>query len=298
MQAAREHGNRKKGEVGQAAFGAVAQFRRSLGAAAILAAVVCGTAVAATPRETGDVTDSIIAYVDYDESKVVTIVAYLGYSRAITFSEGENVVTIAMGDSQAFEVAPKGNHVFIKPAAENARTNMQVLTSKNRLYSFFLEGAVRRPGPNAASAELFRRVVFRYPAEAAAAAAPDPVEVARQELAATEREIRNLDYHACGSSAVTPDNAFDDGRFTYLRYAGSRPMPAVFVVNPDGTEALVDSHVEDDTIVVHRVAERFVFRRGESVGCVVNKSFDPRGIETFNGTVDDQVFRIVKGRPE
>lgn len=273
--------------------------------AVLLALAIAGTTFTAlaapdkgTRPETGDETGSIVAYIDYDETKVVTVVAYLGFSRAITFADDETIVSIAMGDSNAFDVAPKGNHVFVKPIGEHARTNMLVLTSKNRLYSFFLEGAVRRNGPNAASAELFRRIVFRYPQdEAAKAAKVDVQAIARERLADAERQIRNLDYHACGSKDVTPDNAFDDGRFTFLRYAGNREMPAVFAINSDGTETLVDSHVEADTIVVHRLAERFVFRRGESVGCVVNKSFDPRGIETFNGTVDQDVFRVVKGAP-
>lgn len=264
-------------------------------------ACVCATIAFAAPSaksalETGQTKGSIIAYLDYNEAEVVTVVVYVGFSRDITFAPDEVVESVAMGDSAAFEVAPVANHIFVKTAAEHARTNMQVLTSKGRLYTFFLEGEARKNTPDAASAELFRRIVFRYPEdEKAAQSKVDLVKLAREKLAGAQREIRNINYYQGGEDDVLPDQAFDDGRFTFLRYAGSREMPAVFTVNADGTESLVDSHVEGDTVVVHRIAEKFVFRRGNSVGWVLNKNFDPRGVDTLNGTVDQSVVRVVKG---
>lgn len=264
--------------------------------ASVLLALAVAFPVIAEETPIGSEQDVRVKYVDYDESNVVRIVGHFGYSTHVSFAPGELVTSAVLGDSLAWEVAPAGNHLFVKPREDNARTNMTVLTNKDRAYTFYLETAPKRPGPKSVGTDLFLRVTFRYPLdEKAKAVKVSEEEVARKRLADAKREIRNINYFSCGADDVNPDQAFDDGRFTFLRYAGSREIPAVFVVNADGSESLVDSHVEVDTIVVHRLAERFVFRRGGSVGCVVNKSFDPRGVETISGTVDKDVVRIVKG---
>lgn len=238
--------------------------------------------------------DHRVKYVDYREAEVVRITGTFGYSTHVTFAAREAVTGVVLGDTLAWEVAPVANHLFIKPREENATTNMTVLTDKGRAYTFFLDA---RPRPTRAKQEdLFFRVSFRYPDdEAKAKAAKEDAErVARAAMEPPKREIRNIDYHACGAAEVTPDQAFDDGRFTYLRFAGNREFPAVFVVNPDGSESLVNSHTEADTVVVHRLANKLVFRRGESAGCVVNKSYDPVGVPLFNGTSDAALERVVR----
>lgn len=265
-------------------------------ALAVLLAVTLTFSVHAEETPASSPQDARVRFVDYDENDVVRIIGHYGYSTHVSLAAGETVTSVALGDSLAWEVAPVENHLFVKPREEDARTNMTVLTSRGRAYTFFLETVNKRSGQKVVATDLFFRVTFRYPEdEKAKALKVDEEAVARKLLADTQRSIRNINYFACGSDDVNPDQAFDDGRFTFLRYAGSREMPAVFVVNSDGTEALVDTHVEADTIVVHRVAERFVFRRGGTVGCIVNKSFDPQGVETLSGTVDEDVVRIVKG---
>ncbi|MFX7709184.1 TrbG/VirB9 family P-type conjugative transfer protein, partial [Acinetobacter baumannii] len=50
---------------------------------------------------------------------------------------------------------------------------------------------------------------------------------------------KNWSYSVQGSASVTPDAAWDDGKFTYFRFVGTREMPAIFLVNEDGSERLV-----------------------------------------------------------
>lgn len=235
--------------------------------------------------------DKRIRYVEYRPEEVVKIPGHFGYATHITFQDGEKVVNAVLGDTLAWEVAPVANHVFIKPKEPDGTTNLTVLTDKGRAYTFILATAPKAQKPS--SDNLHFRVIFQYPEDTKKRQPAKPIATASEVLARPSRTIRNVAYMACGSEALTPDQAFDDGRFTYLRYAGARSVPAVFVVNADGTEALVDSHMEADTIVVHRLAERFVFRAGKSVGCLVNKRYDARGIETFNGTVAAGVERVV-----
>lgn len=266
---------------------------RRLAAGALLAALAAIAPAIAEETPTPGELDPRIRFVDFAADDVVRIVGHFGFLTDITLAPDETVTSLVLGDTLAWEVAPATNHVFVKPREVEARTNMTVLTNKGRTYTFTLATAPKGAG-KPKTEDLYFRVVFQYPKEQAAlAAAADTSTAAAAQLAEAQREIRNIEYFACGDATVTPNQAFDDGRFTYMRYVGNRPLPAIFVVNPDGTEALVDSHVEEDTVVVHRVAQRFVFRHGAAVGCMVNKGFDPRGRDTFNGTVDPAVERVM-----
>jgi len=75
-------------------------------------------------------------------------------------------------------------------------------------------------------------------------------------------------------------------------------MPAVYVVGDDGSEQIVNRTIDPnspDTIIIQRLARKFVFRMGKAVGCLVNKAYDPKGITDFNGTVAPGVERVIKG---
>ena len=45
----------------------------------------------------------------------------------------------------------------------------------------------------------------------------------------------------------------------------------MFVRNEDGTESLLNFSMDEGDVVIHRVAARFILRRGQLTGCVVNK---------------------------
>lgn len=248
--------------------------------------------------------DARFRVVDYDPDVVYDVTVHVGYHVDLMFAPGEEPVPygVVLGDPDAWSFAVASNHVFLKPKATDGNTNLTVVTNKGRTYAFMLFFAPRRPTEKTIGTALNMRVQFRYPederaAALAAATKPDPV-LAAERLAKTERPIRNINYFACGKDEVNPDTIFDDGRFTYLRYKGNRELPSIFVVNDDGSENLVNSRVAPDdpeTVIVQRIAKRFVFRHGKTVGCVVNKGYDPQGPATLTGTVDPGVVRIIKG---
>ena len=51
----------------------------------------------------------------------------------------------------------------------------------------------------------------------------------------------------------------------------------MYVKNDDESESLVNFTVDDDEVVIHRVARSFVLRRGKFVACIQNRSFDGGG---------------------
>jgi type IV secretion system protein VirB9 len=89
---------------------------------------------------------------------------------------------------------------------------------------------------------------------------------------------------------------FDDGVQTYVRFAERAELPTLFVLNEDGTESLLNFHIAAGVVVIHRLARRFVVRRGKLVGCIVNRAFLGGGERLESGTVRPEV-RLEQVRP-
>jgi type IV secretion system protein VirB9 len=90
---------------------------------------------------------------------------------------------------------------------------------------------------------------------------------------------------------VKPTAASDDGVQTRLTFAARSELPALFVRNDDGSESLLNFSIEDGDVLIHRVAARFIVRRGRLTGCIVNKGFEGSGDRLKSGTVAPDVTR-------
>jgi type IV secretion system protein VirB9 len=222
--------------------------------------------------------DPRIRTVDYAPGQVVRIAGAPRTATQVRFAPGETVRHVALGDAAAWEAAPEGDVLFLRPTHMAAATNLLVTTegpSGARHYAFEL---VARPRPGTTTAGVYV-LQFRYPAEAgrALARALDAEAEALQarvlqfrvEQAALEGP-RNLAYVLQGSEGIAPSEVTDNGRFTVLRFPGARPMPAAYVVSPDGSERLARSDVRGEFLVVHETARRLRLRLGREVVCIVN----------------------------
>lgn len=251
-------------------------------------------ALAATVPPVGQV-DSRIRVVTYNPEDVVTLQGYVGYQIHLQWAEGEEFVNLGSGDNGAFDIGAERNHFFIKPREAHASTNLTVLTNR-RAYHFDYVVAAGVP-TRAVARRMVYSIRFTYPEEDARLAA------AERERQQTEERIRqaaadrprNQNYWFCGSSTLKPMAAYDDGVQTRLRFQGRSEFPAMFIRNDDGSESLLNFNVEDDEVVIHRVARRFVLRRGNLVGCVVNQSFEGGGARTKSNTNVPGVQRTTSG---
>ena len=82
-------------------------------------------------------TDNRVKTYVYNENEIYPLVIFYGYQTSIEFAHGEEVSTISMGDSYAWQVTPVGRRLFLKPLEENMHTNMTIITNK-RAYQFDL----------------------------------------------------------------------------------------------------------------------------------------------------------------
>ena len=87
------------------------------------------------------------------------------------------------------------------------------------------------------------------------------------------------------------------GRFIYLTFSNNRDMPAIYSVDDEGNESLINTSVIDsNTIVIQRMVPRLMLRKGKAVASVINKSFDMNGgTDNKTGTVAKDVQRVIKG---
>lgn len=251
--------------------------------------------------------DARIRVVNYNASNVVRLNTFFGVSTHVQFSQAENIQDVAVGDDLAWQVVPRRNNLFIKPKAKQGDTNITVITNL-RTYHFIVT-LIAEPSKDNRGAWADRNLTyslsFRYPDDEQAlrdARAAAEAERARKRdvqerlKSAPVKAGHNMDYWVAGHQEVSPTGAYDDGRFIYLTFSSNRDMPAVYEVDSNGAESLVNSHVTSgNTIVIQRMVKSLMLRKGEYVASVLNRSFDrDGGRDNLTGTVANDVERVIK----
>ncbi|RQS69176.1 type IV secretion system protein VirB9 [Burkholderia sp. Bp8963] len=242
--------------------------------------------------------DSRVRQVIYRADEVVRVEAQRGFATHIALDPHEHILVVAPGDRDGWQVvANKGDHdVYLKPQLAAHASNLEIRTDR-RSYSFDL--VVLPLKAKFGNARVMYRVSFVYPDERTKQVHADSDAALVAKRLAQPPAVRNVQYSMQvmpNSDDIAPSAAWDDGRFTYLRIPNNRRMPAIFRVADDGTESVVDKHIEGDTIVVHELAKRFVLRlAGEVVG-IWNDAYDMDGVPPHDGTTVNGVKRILRSR--
>jgi type IV secretion system protein VirB9 len=240
--------------------------------------------------------DPRVRIVAYDAEQVIRLHGYVGYQIHFQFADGETFVNLAAGDNKALDVGYEANHLVLKPLAEKVATNITVITTR-RVYQFDYSASAERPDPD--REDVIYSLRFIYPQEEARKAA-EALEQQHTNLklagaAEDPHRARNSDYWGCGSTAIRPQSAYDDGVQTRLRFPAHAEFPTMYVKNDDESESLVNFTVDNDEVVIHRVARSFVLRRGKLVACIQNRSFDGGGQRLDTQTLVPGVQRVTKG---
>ena len=257
---------------------------------ALCIAVLIGASTAfSQSRAAADRLDRRIRYVDYDADEVVTIEAVVGVVTHIVLEPGESYVTHAFGDGKAWDFAVKGNHCFLKAVAANADSNLTIVTDR-RSYHFSLKLAAVADAP--ATFEL----AFRYPDSDARKRRDETHRRGLEE--GFERRSRpvNLAYTMSGDLDIAPVNAWDDSDFTYFKFPGNRDLPAIYMVDPEGGESIVNRHSAgsaNEIVVVHKVAARWALRLGTRALAVWNDAYDAEGRRNVTRTSSPDVKRVL-----
>ena len=190
-----------------------------------------------------EVGDPRIQTVAYDANQIVLLQGAPGYQITVAFGPDEQIENVAVGDSGAWQVTPnrRGDYLFVKPIQAVA-TNMTVVTSV-RTYLFEL-APLYGPSP-----QMAYTVRFTYPGGETESVADE----------APTAEVQGT-YRLSGDRALRPSRIADDGRHTYIEWPRDRALPAVYALDSEGRETLVNGAMRDELFVIDSVASRLVFR--------------------------------------
>ena len=230
--------------------------------------------------------DSRIRVAPYSQDAVYRLLGFVGFETDVEFEPGERFVGLGAGDIEGLSFVAEGNHLFLKPRAATVATNLTLLTTR-RTYQVDYSARAAHPEP---SDEVTYVLRFTYPPLPESSA-----EGATRSLGAGSEGTKNLDYWFCGDPSLKPVAASDDGWHTRLTFAPRAEQPAIFVLNDDGTESLLNFSLEEGDVILHRVARRLILRRGHLAGCIVNQGFSGVGARPKSHTVSGEVERLVPG---
>lgn len=234
-------------------------------------------------------TDPRIRTALYSPDEVYRLYGFVGYHLDLEFATDEVFVGLSAGDPEAVTYSAHENILTLRPKAANSQMNLTVTTNQRRYY-FDYTIAARSSGRFAD--EVMYAVRFMYPAKSSAEPTLTPAERVERDLASAQKNRpRNIDYWFCGDRSIKPTAASDDGVHTRLTFATKAELPAIFVRNDDGSESLLNFSMDAGDVVIHRVAAKFIVRRGRLTGCVVNKAFSGGGERLESGTIAPDVTR-------
>jgi type IV secretion system protein VirB9 len=260
---------------------------------AVLLAVLAGALASAETVPVAGITDGRIRTAAYSPDQVYRLYGFVGFHIDLEFESDETFEAISGGDLKGLTYSAHGNVLTLKPRVVSAEMNLAVTTSKRRYY---FEYSVLRGHPDSSTDPVMYAVRFTYPpAHQEADGLTDEERIARDLARARDARARNTDYWFCGNPAVKPTAASDDGVQTRFTFPARSELPALFVLNDDGTESLLNFSIDEGDVLIHRVAPRFVVRRGRLTGCIVNKAFVGSGDRLKSGTLAPDVTRERKG---
>jgi type IV secretion system protein VirB9 len=262
--------------------------------AVLLVCCLCGLSVARAQSQPTLSTlrpDPRIRVVPYRADAVYRLRGYVGYQIDITFAPDERFLGLGVGDAKDVAFAADANHLFLKPKATRVATNLTVLTN---LRTYLFDYQVRPQPPDPSGADVIYALRFEYPAAALKAGPRTRRRIDRDLAAARQARPRNYDYWYCGDPSLKPIAAWDDGAETTLVFGGHTELPAVFALNADGTESLVNFNMRAGRMVIQRVARRLILNRGKLSGCIVDRAFTGSGMRLVSGTLAPDVERVVR----
>lgn len=215
--------------------------------------------------------DSRIRVMVYSPDDVFKYTGYYGYQASIELSKSEDIVSISMGDTTAWQIVPAGNRIFIKPIEHDATTNMTLITNK-RTYFFelYAEEAedIRDP-------DMVFNIRFIYPDEEEEEHLKT-YNISQKGPDLSHPEKYNFQYYISGHEDIAPIKIFDDGEFTYMQFRDKNSeLPAIFAVDEDLRESMVNYRLDpnnNNLVIIEQVFRKLSIRHGKKIVCVFNEN--------------------------
>ena len=212
---------------------------------------------------------------EYAPDRIYPIRTGLGITTQIELSPDENVIDYSTGFSNGWELTRRDNVFYVKPKNVDVDTNLVVRTETHS-YIFELRVVATdwRALDQAKQAGVQYKVTFAYPKDTRFRTVADAEPAPALSTTLERGRAYHFDYDYASRTklrALVPVNVYDDGRFTYIRLADmaafpSGSFPAVFArEHEDGDDFVVNTTVENGTVIVHGTYRYLVIRHGRNV---------------------------------
>jgi len=214
---------------------------------------------------------------EYEEDRIYQVRTGLGITTQIELSPSETILDFSTGFSAGWDLSRRDNVFYVKPRNVDVDTNMMVRTATNS-YIFELKVVATdwTALEHAKREGVQYKIRFSYPNQTRFVSADSAPTLPPARLSTRLEKGRHYNFSYDYSSRrgpgwLVPTNAYDDGQFTYLRMndlksVPSGGFPAVFGrEREDGEDFVVNTTVEDDTLVVHGTYPFLVIRHGDRV---------------------------------
>ena len=234
--------------------------------AVILHAVILGAALPASAQ--------VVQQYEYEPDRIYEVRTGLGITTQIELSPNEKILDFSTGFSAGWDLTRRENVFYLKPKNVDVDTNMVIRTAT---HSYIFELKVVATDWTALSqakqAGVQYKITFAYPNDIEFAAQAD--ESAPQLSTRLDKDrLYNFsyDYSTRTKQAwLIPTNVYDDGQFTYVKMSDLKAFPtgnfpAVFGREREGGEDfVVNTTVENNTLIVHGTYPFLVIRHGKNV---------------------------------
>jgi type IV secretion system protein VirB9 len=220
--------------------------------------------------------DTVTTY-EYQSDQIYTVHTGLGITTEIELSPNEKILDYSTGFSSGWDLTRRDNVFYLKPKNVDVDTNMMIRTETHS-YIFELKVVATdwRTLAQARRAGVQYHIRFTYPADTAFASQTAKVQDEPELSTALLKDRRyNFDYDYATSDTdspwLIPVNAWDDGRFTYIKMPDLRQFPtgnfpSVYMRESERSQdSLVNTTVQGNTIVVHGTYNYLILRHDDKV---------------------------------
>lgn len=238
-----------------------------------LTGILLASATFSVPAVKADVVHEYV----YDPARIYQVRTGLGITTQIELSPSEKILDYSTGFSNGWDLTRRENVFYLKPKNVDVDTNMMIRTAT---HSYILELKVVatdwRTLEQAKQAGVHYKVTFKYPNDTVFTAKTEEVPQISTAIEKGRNYNFNYDYSSNRSLRtkqpwLLPTSVYDDGQFTYVKMSDLKDIPtgnfpAVFARDREsGEDFVVNTTVENNTIVVHGIYPYLVIRHGKNV---------------------------------
>lgn len=214
-----------------------------------------------------------IQAVEYSDNLVVKVVGYQNHSTVIEFTKGETLETIHGAAPINWIGAAVENKAFIRPE-NNAKTGTIIITTDKHSYILDLVPAYGKTN----STDRVSKIIFtKASGKTTKSTEPIKPEVKR----GFAPKVKNINYTmeiVNNETDIIPLEVYDDGTFTYFKFPFHSEIPAIYKGSLGSKkETTVNTHNENDYVVVQGVSSQWNLRSGDALIGVFNETFSNEG---------------------